>query len=86
MNAEHVDDLIELYALGALEPNEQATVDEHLERCARCRARLDDTKHLITQLAWTPQQYDPPPELRERTLRHVRQLQQHQVRAEMECA
>ncbi len=82
MKDEHVDDLIDLYALGALEPEEQATVDEHLDQCARCRARLDDAKQLVMLLAWTPDQHEPPPELRERTMRRIQQVQQLEGSAE----
>lgn len=74
MRDEHVDDLIDLYALGALEPNEQAAVDEHLDECGRCRARLAEAKRLVAMLAWTPDQHDPPPELRDRLMRRVQHL------------
>ena len=75
MRDEHVDDLIDLYALGALEPDEQSAVDEHLDECAQCRARLEQAKELVLLLAWTPDQHDPPPALRGRVMRRVRQLQ-----------
>lgn len=74
MRDEHVDELIDLYALGALEPNEQAAVDEHLDECARCRAQLVEAKQLVALLAWTPDQFDPPPDLRDRLMRRVQQL------------
>jgi anti-sigma-K factor RskA len=74
MRDEHVDDLIDLYALGALEPNEQAAVDEHLDECARCRAQFAEAKQLVALLAWTPDQHDPPPDLRDRLMRRVQQL------------
>ncbi len=78
MKTEHVDDLIDLYALGALEPDEQAIVDAHLEQCPLCRARLDDAQQVVLLLGWTPDQYDPPPELRERTLRRIQQVQRRE--------
>lgn len=37
MNQQHVDDLIDAYALGALEPDEVASVEAHLIGCARCQ-------------------------------------------------
>lgn len=75
MRDEHVDDLIDLYALGALEPDEQSAVDEHLDECSRCRALLAQAKELVLLLAWTPDQQNPPPALRGRVMRRVRQLQ-----------
>lgn len=75
MRDEHVDDLIDLYALGALEPDEQGAVDEHLDTCSRCRSELAQAKQLVSLLAWTPDQHDPPPQLRGRLMRRVQQLQ-----------
>ncbi len=75
MRDDHVDDLIDLYALGALEPDEQGAVDEHLDTCGRCRTQLARAKELVLMLAWTPDQHDPPPMLRGRLMRRVQQLQ-----------
>lgn len=75
MSNEHVDELIDLYALGALEPGEQVAVDEHLDDCARCRAQLDEAKRLVLMLAWTPDQHDPPPGLQQKVMSRVQQLQ-----------
>lgn len=75
MTDEHVDDLIDLYALGALEPDEQAAVDQHLDECRRCRNVLAEAKELVFLLAWTPHQHDPPPALQDRLMRRVKQLQ-----------
>lgn len=76
MNETHVDDQLDLYALGALELNEQAEIDEHLDGCARCRARLDEAKRLVALLAWTPEQQNPPPALRDKVLRSAKQQNQ----------
>ena len=75
MSTEHVDELIDLYALGALEPGEQAAVDEHLDECARCRMLLDEAKRLVLMLAWTPEQHDPPAGLQRKVMRRIEQLQ-----------
>jgi anti-sigma factor RsiW len=37
MNGEHVTELLGAYALDALDPDEQAKVEEHLRHCADCR-------------------------------------------------
>lgn len=75
MTTEHVDELIDLYALGALEPSEQAMVDEHLDECGRCRAQLDEAKRLVLLMAYTPDQHEPPPDLQRKVMRRVQQLQ-----------
>jgi len=75
MKDEHIDELIDLYALGALEPAEQFAVDEHLDECPRCRERLAEAKQVVMLLAWTPDQHDPPPSLRNNVMRRAKQLQ-----------
>lgn len=78
MTDQHVDELIDLYALGALEPGEQAAVDEHLDDCVRCRAQLEEAKRLVMMFAWTPDQHDPPPALRSKVMQRVSHLQRLQ--------
>jgi len=70
----HVDEYVDLYALGALEPSEQAMVDEHLNECTRCRALLEESKRVTELLTWTPEQFDPPPDLQRRVMARVNQL------------
>lgn len=78
MTDQHVDELIDLYALGALEPGEQAAVDEHLDDCQRCREQLEEAKRLVLLFAWTPDQHDPPPALRSKVMQRVSHLQRFQ--------
>lgn len=80
MTNEHVDDLIDLYALGALEPGEQQAVDEHIETCTRCRAQLAEAKRLVLLLAWTPDQHDPPPALQQKLMQRITGLQRREGR------
>lgn len=81
MNEQHVDDLLDLYALGAAEPQEQATIEAHLQVCERCRAQLSEAQRVTELLAWTPDQYDPPAYLHERVRQRVATLQRaEQVR------
>ena len=75
MNEQHVDDLLDLYALGALDPQEQAATEAHLRTCERCRAQLSEAQRVTELLAWTPDQYDPPAYLRDRVLQRVATLQ-----------
>lgn len=81
MTTEHVDELIDLYALGALEPDEAARVDEHLAECARCRMQLDEAQRLTSLMALTPDQHDPPPELEAKVMRRIQDLQRAEGRA-----
>ena len=82
MTDQHVDELIDLYALGALEPGEQAAVDEHLDDCPRCRAQLEEAKRLVMMFAWTPDQHDPPPALRGKVMQRISHLQRLQGKAQ----
>ena len=80
MRDEHVGDLIDLYALGALEPDEQFAVDSHLDECAACRALMEDARRLVELLAWTPDQRMPPPDLQHKIRSRIEQLQHHEDR------
>lgn len=75
MKDEHVGDLIDLYALGALEPEEQAAVDRHLHDCAECHALLADSRRVVDLLAWSPEQRTPPPDLQRKVRQRIEQIQ-----------
>lgn len=49
----HVDDLVAAYALGALEPEETATVDAHIRGCATCDRALVDAQGVAGMLSFT---------------------------------
>src|SRR5215204_3434315 len=51
MNAEHVDDLLDLEALGALDGVESSLVRAHVATCPRCQVRLDDAEETAARLA-----------------------------------
>ncbi|HYF61521.1 MAG TPA: anti-sigma factor [Herpetosiphonaceae bacterium] len=57
---EQLDELIDLYALGALEPDETQQVEDYLARSSHARALLAQSKRVTEALAWTPEQRDPP--------------------------
>lgn len=44
---EHIDELAELYALGALDDAERASVDRHAVSCGECAARLGEAERFI---------------------------------------
>jgi anti-sigma-K factor RskA len=57
---EQLDELIDLYALGALEPDEMQQVEDYLARSSHARDLLAESKRVTAALAWTPEQRDPP--------------------------
>lgn len=59
-------------AFGALEPDEDERVDEHLTTCAQCRRTLDDALGVTLVLGTAVPQVDPPADLRERLMDAVR--------------
>jgi anti-sigma-K factor RskA len=56
------------YALGALSPADARAFEQHLEACELCRADLASLRPVIDVLPETPDQLDPPPELRRRVM------------------
>jgi anti-sigma-K factor RskA len=65
------DDLV-AYGLGALEPGEERTVEDHAPGCVRCTRELEALAPAVAVLGESVEQLEPPPELRERVLAIVR--------------
>ena len=66
-------ELIEAYALGALDPNERAALEAHLASgCPECAQALEEARLLVTQLAYLAPPAEPSDMLRARVLRSVR--------------
>jgi anti-sigma-K factor RskA len=66
-------ELIEAYALGALDPEERASVAAHLAGgCAECSQALDEARRLVGQLAYLAPEAQPSDALRSRLLETVR--------------
>jgi anti-sigma-K factor RskA len=66
-------ELIEAYALGALDASEQATLEAHLATgCAECAQALEEARWLVSQLAYLAPPAEPSDMLRARLLRTVR--------------
>jgi len=68
---EHVDDLIDAYALGGLEPDEVALVERHLPTCDACRALLEQVRAVSDGLLLAAPAATPPATLRARILSRV---------------
>jgi len=64
---QHLGELAELHALGALEPQERAQVEAHVATCASCARALGAAEAMVAALddAFVPQ-LEPPDRLRSR--------------------
>src|SRR2546423_14342476 len=65
---EHVQDELEAYALGALDPTDAERVAEHLGDCASCRNDAAALAEVVGTLPETVTPRDPRPALRDRIL------------------
>lgn len=71
---DRISELLEPYALGALDSGEQAEVEEHLAGCERCRARvheLAEVVHTLPEALAATSPLRPPSGLRESVLQKV---------------
>ncbi len=67
----HVEDMLELYALGALEADEVARVEAHLEMCPACRDAAALAHDTAAQLLFDVPLVAPPPSLKTNVLERV---------------
>jgi anti-sigma-K factor RskA len=66
-------ELIEAYALGALEQQESATVAAHLASgCPECTKALEEARWLVTQLVYLAPSAEPSASLRSRVLQQAK--------------
>ncbi|MGP6156015.1 MAG: RskA family anti-sigma factor [Vulcanimicrobiaceae bacterium] len=49
-STDHIGELAELYALGALEPQERADIDAHAASCPRCARALGEAETAVAAL------------------------------------
>ena len=72
-NGDQFRELIEAYALGALDPQERVSLEAHLASgCADCAKALGEAAWLVSQLAYLVPEAQPPGMLRGRLLQTVR--------------
>ena len=72
-NADQFRELIEAYALGALDPEERASLEAHFASgCAECSKALDEARWVVSQLAYLAPDAKPSDMLRGRLLQTVR--------------
>ena len=60
----HPDELLEGFALNALEPDEEQSVEAHLDGCTQCAAAVEEYLRATAALARTVAPLAPRPELR----------------------
>jgi anti-sigma-K factor RskA len=72
-NGDQFRELIEAYALGALDAQERASLEAHLETgCADCSKALDEARWLVSQLAYLAPDRKPSDLLRGQLLQTLR--------------
>lgn len=72
MTHEELNDLYELYTLGALGPGERTEIEEHLtQNCPHCKAGVRRALSLNAFFATLPESLNPPKRLRTRVLASV---------------
>ncbi len=73
MSCETNRELLELYALGVLDAQERAEIDEHLrDNCANCTAALREARALNSAVLSSLKLEQPPASLRDRVVNSVR--------------
>lgn len=69
----HIADLLPLYVSGALEPDQQRAVEQHLPDCAECRADLALWRAMAGEINAAAQAIAAPRGLAERSVEQARQ-------------
>lgn len=67
-NHEYWDQLVVGYALHALEPQEEISVENHVAGCDRCARATAQMQETTTKLAYAVEPMTPPPALRDAVL------------------
>jgi anti-sigma-K factor RskA len=82
--SEHQDwtDYAASYALDALEPEDRAAFESHLESCAACRADVQSYREVASVLAHAATPHAPPASLRSRVLSEARQVRPIRARVD----
>jgi anti-sigma-K factor RskA len=62
----------DLYAMGALEPEEKQALESHLHNCAECTAKLHEAQGRVAMLALAAPQQNVPAAVKDRLMRQVR--------------
>jgi len=68
---EHVSTLLGLYALGAAEPEDARSVEQHAARCSECHAELQQMLAAADSLAFAPAQHPAPARLHDNVMASI---------------
>lgn len=74
------------YALGALPPEDARAFEQHLAECELCRTDLESLRPVVHALAGTPDQVDPPPQVRHNVMAVVEREAAERADAERPAA
>lgn len=72
---EHIEELIEGYALDALEPEERSIVDQHTSICPPCRKQLHVTEDAVHMLGFVATPIAPPGHCKRKLLEKIEREQ-----------
>lgn len=72
---EHIEELIEGYALNALDPEERNLVDQHTSRCSPCRKQLRVTEEAVHMLGFIATPIAPPLRCKRKILEKIEREQ-----------
>ena len=67
----HPEDMLEAFALDALDVEEELSVQYHLDGCDQCSDVVDQFQGTASELAGSVQLKDPPADLRARVMQAV---------------
>lgn len=81
MEHEEFKELIDAYAIGALEPEEARLLEEHLAQCDECPRELEDAREAAALLVLAAPQSLPSARLRARVLEQARREQKLEAAA-----
>lgn len=85
MRHEDYKQLLALEAVGALDAEERARLDEHLPTCAECREELREMSDAAASLLYTVEPVQPSPALRAGILARVRAVDPSEVAAPLKA-
>ena len=73
MGCQHLEEIYELYLLGALAPDDRAKVEEHVERgCPNCLEHLREAALAVYFLCFTERPVRPRTQRKAQLLRRLR--------------
>jgi anti-sigma factor RsiW len=75
MDCEQVKELLDAYALGAVEPEEAAALEAHMEDCARCWHSFSECQRAAAAIALSANLCRAPESLRRSVLAEIERIQ-----------